>query len=249
MSPFSKINFQGGQRSVHCHIMRIEVQDYSGISLLLEVPPGTVLLEIKLIVLEQLGVAPIHQCLIYKGSILEDDSTVEEVGFTDGDIVTLVLSKSVAPDKLEALQAELETELKEKLSKSNEFSEAKGKNPHLLTDFEIDEIVAMNLAMLASPDAQAQVHRLTDLALNNVERNPAAYKELIQGFKEVDDVDVDAFLGGEEAKEETVIPEKPTEPSCAPLPAMFFEDDEEVTYSSARSSWGFDRRGSEQLVW
>ena len=230
--------------------MFVELHDPNGIILVLEVHPGTVLIEVKTIVDEQLGVEPRYQTLIHHGQVLKDYCTISGAGVKDGDILTLILGKGLSAEKMTELRSQFESDLRERLINSAEFNEVQGTVPHLLAEYEIDDLVEMNMTFIASPEAQTEVHRLTDLAMDNIERNPRAYRDITAGFLEVEAADVDSMFEDECETDVTVIPEKAAGPSCEPLPMMFFPDDEEVCYSAQPSTWGVCAPGSgESLAW
>ena len=204
--------------------MYIEVRECSGISIFMEVPREASMIEIKQAIREQLDVEPGFQSLLYHGSLLDDQCTVGELDLTEGSVVTLVLGKQIPDAKLAPLvTADAHRQFME-FAESQNLTEACSR---ICKEYELDDLLEMNSELQASPEALLQVHRLTDLALTNIEGIPGAYRELLASYEEIDEVEQTIFAANEgKSNMKTVIPEKLDAPSCEPLPMMFFDEED-----------------------
>lgn len=95
--------------------------------------------------------------------------------------------------------------------------------PRAYSESDIDDLVDASRAIIHSPEAMAEMLRMVDLALDNVEMSRNALGETRSLLAELDDEAL-ALQDGAEF-EPTVVPENLAAPSAAPLPAIFFDDD------------------------
>lgn len=221
--------------------MEIDIRESRGISLLLQVPAGTLVADIKDVISEQLHVDQTAQNLVYHGLLLKDSSSLEEIGVENGEIMTLVVEGEVASATLdrichEAAAADSGPDSDEALS--------------MLKEYEIDDLMDLSMELQASQEAIGEVHRLTDLAMTAIEGNPSVYRDLIASVKEMDEREAAIYAANDQKTPvETVIPGPASGPSCAPLPMMFFNEDDVVTQPSSSPLPVCGARGRIEMPW
>ncbi|KAH0790486.1 ubiquilin-1 [Histomonas meleagridis] len=208
--------------------MKLEIKDSSGITLFVEVPHGTAIYDIKNIIFEQLGVAPIYQNLFYDGKVLNDQDKVELYGIRNGSILYL------AHEGPTDIRQTIESQLTEQLMNSPKYQDLIERMPHIFNEYEMDDLFHSNLEFFASQDSITELSRIADLNMNNCEVIPGGFNEIVQNFKEIEEADIDGLFQTP-SENTTVIPENASCPSNAPLPFLFFSsspDETDYPYSS-----------------
>ncbi|OHS95318.1 hypothetical protein TRFO_38588 [Tritrichomonas foetus] len=107
----------------------------------------------------------------------------------------------------------------------------------ILAEYEREEFIEENLALLTNPDAFVEGNRLADIAFNNIESVQGGFIELVRNYREMEefmDEEISPALSGQidpqfnNMNDSTVIPKQANEPSNEPMPFIFFADSEDA---------------------
>ena len=190
-------------------MMKIQVKNLQGLSLPLEVPKDAATVQVKRLIFKRLGVFPTDQQLIFQGRVMKDYETINEIGIHSGNVVYLATSTNSNIENPEvSLQQDADLLVKAKI----------------LAEYEREEFVEDNLALLSSPDSFIEGNRLEDIAFNNLESIPGGYLELIKNYKEMEEF-MDEDINEVSAPDFTIIPAPASKPSDRPMPFIFISDD------------------------
>lgn len=209
--------------------------------MLLQVPAGTLVSDIKDVISQELHVDRTAQSLVYHGLLLKDSSSLEEIGVESGEIMTLVVEGDVASATLDRICHD--AAVADSALGSDEILS-------MLKEYEVDDLLDLSMELQASPEAIGEIHRLTDLAMTAIEGNPPVYRDLIASVKEMDEREAAIYAATDQkARVETVIPGPASGPSCAPLPMLFFNEDDVVTQPSSSPLPVCRARGKIGMPW
>lgn len=174
---------------------------------------------------EQLGIPKEYMKLIYRGVILDYNSSLHHYGVKNGSTLVLYHRIQISDDAIETLKAKM-TEQIQQIDSS-------------IADYEVDDYAELNAILIQNPLLSNEVSRMTDITISNVERMKGGFNELVKIYNETEEESYDQI------QYPTVIPEKGDGPSTEPLPCLFgtigdynsfIEEDYEQIYSNDKHS-------------
>ena len=193
--------------------MRILLRDGEGNCLVLDISSLSTVGSLKNILISKIGVPESRIDISYLGTKLNDYVTLKEYHISNGS--TLVVS--IAPATRE--------DIIEEIVSSPEVQRVLREKPFLMSKMELEDFVTESIAITQHPEVAAEVGRIYDLFLNQMEVNADVFMELVQNYTEFEDSGLeDAIMGKQTEEFPTVIEERGSGPNESPLPVTFDQD-------------------------